>query len=106
MAENLVIYTILHQPRRLKLPAEPIRSGADPAEIERCLFDEAMNESRLSATATTPPNSRRVSEKNVVTVGIPAAEYSYSFTGLTDSVSRFRRNGMIPAEKCCRYPGI
>ncbi len=44
MAESLVIYTVLHQPRRLKLPAEPIPPGAGPEEIERCLFDEAMNE--------------------------------------------------------------
>ncbi len=44
MAEHLVVYTILHQPRRLKLPAQPIPYGADPAEIERCLFDEPMNE--------------------------------------------------------------
>jgi alpha-amylase len=44
MAEHLVIYTVLHQPRRLKLPAQPIPSGAQPEDIERCLFDEAMNE--------------------------------------------------------------
>lgn len=44
MAEHVVIYSVLHQPRRLRLPAEPIRKGAQPAEIEQCLFDEAMNE--------------------------------------------------------------
>ena len=52
MAEHLVIYTVLHQPRRLKLPAEPIPAGADAAQIERCLFDEAMNEYYLHKVAT------------------------------------------------------
>ena len=52
MAENLVIYTVLHQPRRLKLPAQPVPSGAQPAEIERCLFDEAMNEHYFHKVAT------------------------------------------------------
>ena len=52
MAEHLVIYTVLHQPRRLKLPAEPIPAGADAAQIERCLFDEAMNEYYFHKVAT------------------------------------------------------
>ncbi|HEX2988181.1 MAG TPA: glycoside hydrolase family 57 protein [Chloroflexota bacterium] len=44
MANDLVVYTIIHQPRRIKLPAQPIPRGAVPADIERCLFDERMNE--------------------------------------------------------------
>ncbi|MDH7569100.1 MAG: glycoside hydrolase [Armatimonadota bacterium] len=44
MAEHLVIYTVVHQPRRLKLPAQPIPRGAQPEDIARCLFDEAMNQ--------------------------------------------------------------
>ncbi len=52
MAENLVIYAVVHQPRRLKLPAQPIPSGATPADIENCLFDEAMNEAYLHKVAT------------------------------------------------------
>ena len=44
MAHDVVIYTIVHQPRRLKLPAQPIPPGASPEDIERCLFDERMNE--------------------------------------------------------------
>lgn len=43
MAQHLVIYTVVHQPRRLKLPAQPIPRGAVPKDIERCLFDERMN---------------------------------------------------------------
>jgi alpha-amylase len=44
MVADLAIYTVVHQPRRLKLPAQPIPHGATPEEIEHCLFDERMNE--------------------------------------------------------------
>lgn len=43
MAESMVVYTVIHQPRRLKLPAQPIPQGAAPDDIARCLFDERMN---------------------------------------------------------------
>lgn len=44
MAEHVTIYTVIHQPRRLKLPAQPIPRGAVARDIERCLFDDKMNE--------------------------------------------------------------
>ena len=44
MANELVVYCVVHQPRRIKLPAQPIPRGAVPEDIERCLFDERMNE--------------------------------------------------------------
>jgi alpha-amylase len=44
MASTLAIYTVVHQPRRLKLPAQPIPRGASVEDITRCLFDEQMNE--------------------------------------------------------------
>ena len=44
MVADLAIYTVVHQPRRLKLPAQPIPRGASAADITRCLFDESMNE--------------------------------------------------------------
>lgn len=43
LARDLVVYTIVHQPRRLKLPAQPIPSCASAADIERSLFDEPLN---------------------------------------------------------------
>jgi alpha-amylase len=46
------MYCVAHQPRRLKLPAQPIPAIADPQDIERCLFDEAMNERYLHKVAT------------------------------------------------------
>jgi alpha-amylase len=44
MVTDLAVYTVVHQPRRLKLPAQPIPHGATPEEIAHCLFDERMNE--------------------------------------------------------------
>ncbi len=44
MARNIAMYVIAHQPRRLKLPAQPIPQGASIEEITHCLFDEALNE--------------------------------------------------------------
>ncbi|HLG77604.1 MAG TPA: glycoside hydrolase family 57 protein [Ktedonobacteraceae bacterium] len=44
MVADLAIYTVVHQPRRLKLPAQPIPHGASVEDITRCLFDERMNE--------------------------------------------------------------
>ena len=44
MTTQAMIYTIVHQPRRLKLPAQPIPQGASVEDIEHCIFDEAMNE--------------------------------------------------------------
>ncbi len=44
MANEVVVYTVIHQPRRIKLPAQPIPKGASPEDIERCLFGERMNE--------------------------------------------------------------
>jgi alpha-amylase len=44
MVQDLAIYTVVHQPRRLKLPAQPIPRGASIEDITHCLFDERMNE--------------------------------------------------------------
>jgi alpha-amylase len=38
------VYLVVHQPRRLKLPARPIPVGASAEEIEQALFDEPLNE--------------------------------------------------------------
>ena len=44
MVADVAIYTVVHQPRRLKLPAQPIPRGASVADIFHCVFDERMNE--------------------------------------------------------------
>lgn len=44
MAKHLVIYTLAHQPHRLKLPAQPIPPGAAAEDIARCLFDQRMDQ--------------------------------------------------------------
>jgi alpha-amylase len=43
MEKDLVIYTVVHQPRRLRLPALPIPRNASVEEVENCLFDDELN---------------------------------------------------------------
>jgi alpha-amylase len=43
MAENLVTYCVIHQPRRIKLPAQVIPSGTKPGAMAPYLFDDQMN---------------------------------------------------------------
>ncbi len=40
-----------HQPHRLKLPAQPMPTGAAAADIEHCLFDRAMDRRYLEQVA-------------------------------------------------------
>lgn len=42
--EDVLIYTVIHQPRRLRLPAAELPAGADPSTIADLLFDEPLNE--------------------------------------------------------------
>lgn len=44
MVVDVALYTLVHQPRRLKLPAQPIPRYASIEDITRCLFDERLNE--------------------------------------------------------------
>lgn len=53
MATEVIIYTVVHQPRRIKLPAQPIPLGASAEEIARCAFDERMNERYFHKVART-----------------------------------------------------
>jgi alpha-amylase len=53
VARDIVIYLVVHQPRRLKLPAQPIPVGADARDIERCIFDPALDEQYFRKVART-----------------------------------------------------
>jgi alpha-amylase len=53
MARDIVIYLVVHQPRRLKLPAQPIPAGATPHDMERCLFDPVLDEYYFRKVART-----------------------------------------------------
>ena len=53
MVADLAIYMVVHQPRRLKLPAQPIPRRASVSDICRCLFDERMNERYFHKVART-----------------------------------------------------
>src|SRR5207244_4890322 len=43
LAENLVVYTVVHQPRRLKLPAQIVPATTAPEEMSDFLFDDALD---------------------------------------------------------------
>jgi alpha-amylase len=43
LAESLVTYCIVHQPRRLRLPAQVIPAGTKPAAMASYLFDDELN---------------------------------------------------------------
>ncbi|MFI5272991.1 MAG: glycoside hydrolase family 57 protein [Ktedonobacterales bacterium] len=53
MATEVIIYTVVHQPRRIKLPAQPIPHGASIADIAHCAFDDRMNERYFHKVART-----------------------------------------------------
>ena len=68
MAEHLVVYTVVHQPRRLRLPAQLIPAGTPADRFAGYLFDEALDrhyfervaeQSYLPATATFRELARR-----------------------------------------------
>ncbi|MDT8304386.1 MAG: glycosyltransferase [Anaerolineae bacterium] len=42
--QDVLIYTVIHQPRRLRLPAERLPPDASPGQLEASLFDEPLNE--------------------------------------------------------------
>src|SRR5258708_2321571 len=43
VTENLVVYTVVHQPRRLRLPARVIPAGTQPDDLGGFLFDQEMD---------------------------------------------------------------
>lgn len=43
MAEHLVTYCVVHQPRRIRLPAQVVPDQAKPGAMARYLFDDEMN---------------------------------------------------------------
>lgn len=53
MARYVSVYCVIHQPRRLKLPAQIIPRHATAEDIARCLFDEPMNRRYLEKVAET-----------------------------------------------------
>jgi Alpha-amylase/alpha-mannosidase len=52
VAENLVVYTVVHQPRRLKLPAQVIPPKTSPETMPDFVFDEAMDRRYFEKVAT------------------------------------------------------
>jgi alpha-amylase len=86
MAENLLVYTVIHQPRRLKLPAQVIPPKTSPEAMPDFLFDEAMD--------------RRYFEKVAKYAYIPASQM---FSDLTENGWRmavgFSNSFLLQAEQ-------
>lgn len=51
--QDVLIYTVIHQPRRLRLPAAPLTPGAAPDVLAQALFDEPLNERYFRKVAAT-----------------------------------------------------
>ncbi len=78
--ERVLIYTLIHQPRRLRLPAMKIPKGAGPDEWPDYLFDHEMNERYFRKVAATCyyPAARRFAKLNEQGLKI-AIGFSLSF---------------------------
>jgi len=86
MAENLLVYTVIHQPRRLKLPAQVIPPKTSPEAMPDFLFDEAMD--------------RRYFEKVAKYAYIPASEMFLDLTEMGWRMSvGFSNSFLIQAER-------
>lgn len=51
--QDVVVYTVVHQPRRLRLPAQSLIDAVDPDALAQALFDEPMNERYFRKVAST-----------------------------------------------------
>ena len=47
MAQHFLTYTVIHQPRRLRLPAQPLPKGASAEALAELLFDAEMDKRYL-----------------------------------------------------------
>ena len=47
----MVIYTLIHQPRRVRIPAAPIPRGATVETLEQAVFDDELNRAYLEKVA-------------------------------------------------------
>jgi alpha-amylase len=95
--QDVVIYTVVHQPRRLRLPAQPLPPGASPQTLADVMFDEPVNEKyfrKVSATCYYPATEKF---QSLVEQGLKLAiGFSLSFIEQakqwdTELLDRFRR---------------
>ncbi|HKL87511.1 MAG TPA: glycosyltransferase, partial [Salinibacter sp.] len=94
--QDVVIYTVVHQPRRLRLPAQPLPEGASPAELETALFDDEMNERYFRQVAassywpTTEHFLRLVDEGLKLSIGFSLSFVEQAQRWAPDLLDRFR----------------
>ena len=59
--QDVVMYTVVHQPRRLRLPARSLPADASPDALEAAVFDDEMNERyfrQVAASSYWPATDR------------------------------------------------
>lgn len=77
MADQLVIYTLVHQPRRVRLPAVPLTRGATASELASHMFDTDLNRHYFEKVARwcyrpAIPQWRRLLDEGLsLALGIP-----------------------------------
>jgi alpha-amylase len=109
MATEVVVYTVVHQPRRVKLPAQPIPAGASPDDIERCLFDERLNEwyfHKVARTCYYPATDlflRLLDEGMKLAIGFSVSFLRQAEAWDRDLLDRFRR---LVAHPNCELIGV
>src|SRR3981081_2623518 len=52
LPENLVVYTVVHQPRRLRLPAQVVPPKTAPETMPDYLFDDSLDRKYFEQVAT------------------------------------------------------
>jgi alpha-amylase len=94
--QDLVVYTVVHQPRRLRLPAAPLPSPPSPEALSSALFDDAMNERyfRSVAAASYWPASehflRLVDRGLKLSIGFSLSFVEQAERWAPDLLARFR----------------
>jgi alpha-amylase len=96
-ATDLVVYLVVHQPRRLRLPAAALPEGASADVIEERLFDDDMNERYFRKVACSCYRPALERFEHMLDRGMKLAiGFSMSFLDQTlrwdpDLLDRFRR---------------
>jgi alpha-amylase len=94
--QDVVIYTVVHQPRRLRLPAQRLPKDAPPDALEDAVFDDAMNERyfrQVAATSYWPATERflrLVDEGLKLSIGFSLSFVEQAQRWAPDLLDRFR----------------
>jgi alpha-amylase len=104
VAEHLVIYSLIHQPRRVRLPAAPLPRGAPTQELEQLLFDADLNRFYFEKVArwcyrpATQIWAELLDEGMKLGLGVPLSTVPQFERWAPDSLERLR--AMVAHDNC------